>query len=132
MAQPCDEPTLRRPDWQEGVAIVLANGQSWAFRRPRIQAALKVIDGRIQLRSHFPQYADELQALLDSTEPAADFPLIGHMALILLSENYDLANEHIPQLFVVDGSDPGLVALVAAIVPKVSTVGSEPEPGPTV
>lgn len=33
---PADESKARRPDFEEGRAIVLANGQAWHFRRPRV------------------------------------------------------------------------------------------------
>lgn len=91
-----DERSLRRPEFQPGVAIVLSDGQGWHFPTPRFADLYPALDraGHPELRRGFdvgPEYDALFNAYVDADEVAAEIAILAVMAHRLLARNYDLA-----------------------------------------
>jgi hypothetical protein len=62
-----DEAEYRRPDWREGVNVVMADGQAWALRKPVTR--LVPSDNRFGVRVSLPgAFAAEFRAASDEYE----------------------------------------------------------------
>jgi hypothetical protein len=105
-----NEPSLRKPEFSEGCAVELADGQTWTFPKPRFRVTpVDGPDGRIT--TYFqPSYGDEfdrtmaifLEGQLCTTGEL--FEVRFRCAADLLRRNYDLSTADLAELLVhVDG-----------------------------
>jgi hypothetical protein len=107
-----DEAALRRPEWTEGVSVVLCDGQTWHLPRPELGDFYFVRgdDGKTVARRGSTFGAD-YEALLDlymDAETGADQAVaLYDLAVALLARNYDLPADLRTILRVVPSGSPG-------------------------
>jgi hypothetical protein len=105
------EKELRKPTFSEGHAVTLADGQKWTFPKPRILLVPKIVNGKVEIgggATFGPEYDDQLDALFGTREvdPAERLRLQFEVAVRLLQSNYDLCDEEVSQLIVLELGDP--------------------------
>lgn len=106
-----DERALRKPGFQEGYRVKLADGQEWAFPKPRMVFKPKIVNGTIDFDggpSFGPEFDDKLEVLLGVREatPVERLRIKFEMAVRLLKANYDLRDEDFGELIVLVVGDP--------------------------
>ena len=96
-----DEPSRRRPDFAEGVAVTLADGQPWQLRRPivRFVPADNAVGYEVCLSL---AEGDGFGAAMAAYEACGDGPeVIGaelRLARLVLAANYDLTTPEVASL----------------------------------
>jgi hypothetical protein len=105
-----DEKELRKPTFSEGHTVTLADGQKWTFPKPRIRLVPKIVDGKVEIgggATFGPEYDDRLDALFGTREvdPTERLRLQFEVAVRLLQSNYDLRDEDVSQLIVLELGD---------------------------
>ncbi len=108
-----DESTRRREAFREGVAITLADGQSWIFPKPFIE--LRLDFGASKDRPTFatgaarptygPGYWELLEDFMRSEDNAEQIDLVASLSVYLLRQNYDLADDELGALLAYRGGD---------------------------
>lgn len=100
-----DELTLRRPDFLGGVPLLLSDGQEWFFPRPPLRYRI-----HLHPETRMPLYVPEPSAdwidaeYCTALEGLGDllgddyFERLAGMAIQLLSRNYNLPDEIIPEI----------------------------------
>ncbi len=134
-----DEKALRKPTWQDGHKVTMADGQEWTFPKPRIRFRPKVAaDGRVDIRggpSFGSEYDDQIDVLFGAVEvdPVERLRVKFEVIVRLLLSNYDLAPADFAELIVLEPGDPAsderwdeLSRLLLGDTPKPSPVISEP------
>ena len=137
------ESTARRPDWVEGVPILLENGEEWHFPRPIMQFRLSLDGGpptpkptSLDTNRRFSEaFWIKQSSLRDSMIRGAGLPLgeavplIGPLAVDLLKRNYDLTDDQALDL-VLFGADAAnlemwdqIIRVVLGIAPKADAAG---------
>ena len=125
-----DERALRKPEFSEGDWAELADGQRWNFPRPRLRFRPKFVDGKVDVgggRTFGPEY-DESLSLILGTKEAEPFEVVTakfDMAIRLLRSNYNLSDDEVCDLLVLETEDPTSVGrfhavsdILAGIAPK--------------
>ncbi len=98
----------RRPDWQPGAEVMMADGQAWHIPRPRLVHRMMrdPATGALTLKTDASAQGESYAALIDrlDAEGGADdwFTAVTTLCLELLAQNYDLPDEAIPQMFTID------------------------------
>lgn len=107
-----DEKALRKPGFSEGYQVTLADGQAWTMPKPRFRFRASVgPEGRTEVggRPTFgPEYEQSIEALygIGDVEPIESIRVRMDMAARLLRSNYDLTDDDLGDLIVLDTSDP--------------------------
>jgi hypothetical protein len=107
-----DEKALRKPGFNDGYAITLADGQTWTIPKPRFRFRPTVgSDGRVEVggRPTFgPEYEASIEVLygVGDVEPIETLRVKFEMAVRLLSANYDLKPDDFSELIVLEPDDP--------------------------
>jgi len=137
-----DEKALRRPEFAEGVAIRLSDGQEWTLPRPLVSGwyPRRGADGRMLMVRGFDQgaeYDDLTDAYvdLDESDVGGQICLLATMAAHLLQLNYSLTDADLKRLLrfgsaSVPGGDSEMWGKIAAVAlgnaPKPTPVGEPP------
>ena len=105
-----DEVALRKPGFQAGHRVKLADGQEWAFPKPRLVFKPTIVDGKVDYDggpSFGPEFDDKLEVLLGVREatPVERLRTKFEMAVRLLGSNYDLKPEDFGELLVLEMGD---------------------------
>jgi hypothetical protein len=102
----------RLPDFDQGIPVLLTDGQAWSLRLPAISVRPKIQDGQpidvVIGRHRIPDY-EAIAAVLLATPPAppADYWLARfRAAAALLRSNYDLADHELEQLLAHQVGEP--------------------------
>jgi hypothetical protein len=126
-----DEKALRKPGFQPGFKIKLADGQEWVFPKPRLRFFPKIgddgsvgVDGGATFGSECDGQLDAIFGV-DETDAFERLRLKFEMAVRLLGANYELKPEDYRQLIVLEPGDDAsetmweeLTALMAGNTPK--------------
>lgn len=95
------ESECRRPEFQGGIPVTLADGNEWLLPRPRLYVYPKFVDGKPQL-ARGCEWGPDYLALLDAAREARngdDFLLAQFaLAIDLLRRNYDLSDDELAEL----------------------------------
>jgi hypothetical protein len=103
---PLSEATTRRPDFVEGIAIRLANGEAWHFPKPVIEFRLRLGDGKLSfpeqgrygdghMRDFGPEYWSLFEAACDAADGLDRLNAYATLAVALLRRNYDLTDTQV-------------------------------------
>jgi hypothetical protein len=135
-----NEETQRRPEFQAGIAVELADGQQWHFPVPRVRLApVRTPGGAWAVgvgRSGLPEYAHWAEVLLGLTEadPEEYWRIRMTAAATLLCLNYDLEGDELAELLAFEPDAPDgpytrrwmdIDAAVLGMVPKASPATSD-------
>lgn len=133
-----NEASLRRPTFslEDSVAVVMADGQEWFLRRPVLRLRPKFAGGRATSSTMQPflEGGSELVSLLEAITADGDFVQAAiNIGAYLLGFNYDLADEHLEELFSFPASCDGEIGWMRQIVqiangvdvPKAPTSGGD-------
>jgi hypothetical protein len=106
-----DEISLRKTEFVEGHRVILADGQSWSFPRPKIRFVPKLVDGKFEVSggaSFGPEFDANLDVLYGVTESDGieRLRVKFEMTCRLLMANYSLTPENLAELVVVEIGDP--------------------------
>jgi len=106
-----DEKVLRKPGFADGQMVRLADGQEWAFPRPRIRLKPVIVDGKVHVgsgSSFGPEYDEQLEVLFGvvDVDPVELVRVKFEVAVRLLGANYDLKPEDYGELIVLEPGDP--------------------------
>ncbi len=111
---PLDEVALRKPDFQEGVRIVLGDGQEWSFPLPKLRlvpcrngngditAKVKPMAGQDKILGR----SFDLLWTLSEQEPEDAWDVRFSAASHLLLSNYNLTDDDLGELIYIDLEDP--------------------------
>lgn len=126
-----DESAARRGDWSPGVAIRMADGQEWHFRRPKVKFKVQVgPDGKPLARRFSADagryYLDIMEEIARSPDDEAAFGTIVALTLASLRLNYDVPDEAVGDLYEYDKDDPDSRAMWEALY--LLAVGQSPDP----
>jgi hypothetical protein len=133
-----DEQALRRPEFEDGAPVVLADGQEWRLPRPRVRLVPDDSDRGFKLRLALPADEGRFQTLMDTLDAAtegvdlmrAELAVARHLLLL----NYDLTPAQVADLlqFSYRDDDPEGAAIREAVMgvaygnaPKPSDGGTE-------
>ena len=106
-----DERALRKPGFSEGYGVVLADGQTWIFPKPRIRFRPKIgADGRVEVGGgpgFGPEYDQQIDVLYGMTEaePIEQLRVRFEVAVRLLQSNYELTSDQLSELIVYEAED---------------------------
>jgi hypothetical protein len=127
-----DEKALRKPGFQEGTKVTLADGQDWVFPKPRIRFTPRIVGGKVEINGG-PSFGPELDNQLDilfgvaEADPAERLRVKFEIAVRLLAANYDLKPTDFARLIVLEPGDPAsderwdqLSSAIMGIAPKPS------------
>ena len=128
-----DERALRKPGFQEGHRLLLADGQEWAFPKARMILKPQISDGKIDIGgapTFGPEFDDKLEVILGAREatPVERLRMKFEMAVRLLAANYDLKPEDFGTLIVLEPGDPASEERWKALDDVL--VGNAPKPSP--
>lgn len=106
-----NETELRKPEWQEGHWTELADGQKWAFPRPKLKFKPSFIDGKIEVgggNSFGPEFDGNLDILWGIAECDAveQLRVKFETAVRLLRCNYNLTDAQLSDLLAFEPEDP--------------------------
>ena len=106
-----DEKSLRKPGFIDGHRVRLADGQEWAFPKPRIRLKPKFIDGRVEVgggATFGPEYDDRLETLFGvaDVDPCELLRVKFEVAVPTLAANYYLRQEDVSELIVLEPGEP--------------------------
>jgi hypothetical protein len=125
-----DEKALRRPGFSEGTPVTMADGQVWTLPKPRFRFKPKIVDGRVEIgggATFGPESDGDLEILYGVVDVGAEEFLRVKMAMAvrLLRANYELTDDDLGDLLVLEpgdaASDDRWTAIsdaVAGIAPK--------------
>jgi hypothetical protein len=132
-----DEKSLRKAGWQPGMEVVLADGQVWHFPRPTLvyrmhvdpETRMPVMRPGVKgLSATYAELLDRLEEQSDGS--AAMFSWITAMALELLSPQYTIPDELVPELFAWDPSSDASIQRWVKLKLAVCGRGAYPKPAP--
>jgi hypothetical protein len=94
-----DELALRRETFEEGVPIVLGDGQSWHFPKPWVCLYPQVVNGKVERVSGSTTFGPEFDALTEAVngEEGTTQAIFG-VAVFLLNRNYSLPDSAYSEL----------------------------------
>lgn len=128
-----DEKALRRPTFQpESAPVVLADGQTWWLAKPTIRLRPSFGGGKAVSVATRTTWGDDFDALAESVDSgtAVDmFNAILNLGAFMLSQNYDLADSDLEDLFVVTISGDEPSELLGDIVKIAKGQAPKPSPG---
>lgn len=99
-----DETAIRAPEFSQGRAVTLSDGQAWTFPKPARKVRPRFGDDGVASLSLFPSFGravdDMLAPLRDDSfdDPALFFELGLSAAATLLRRNYTLSHEQLADL----------------------------------
>lgn len=138
MPEKLNEQALRRPKFEDGAPVVLADGQEWRLPRPRVRLVPDDSDLGFKVRVAVPGDDGRFQELMDALDdPASNRPAAARelaVARHLLLLNYDLTPAQVADLlqFGYHDNDPEGMAIREAVMgvafgngPKPSDAGTE-------
>ena len=107
---PLDEKSLRKPGFNAGVTVTMADGQEWTLPKPRMRLVPKIVEGKVEIGggpTFGPEFDDKLDILFGVVvaDPNERLRIKFDVAVRLLSANYDLQPEHFAELIVLDPDD---------------------------
>jgi hypothetical protein len=132
-----DEASFRRPDFEDGTPIRLADGQEWIFPRPYIRFVPAEGEGGTlafggRRRTLGPAFDRFFGAMIESDDETTQATAALNLAATMLLHNYDLDIGHIQTLLAYDPDSDESAAVWERIVdvamgtsPKASAVGSD-------
>jgi hypothetical protein len=103
-----DEKALRRPEFQPGHKVMLADGQEWEIPKPRLRLRPRFEGGRVvgfsDLPSFGPEHDELVETLFGLGEPEPDAWLTARWEILgrLLRANYDLTDGDLVELLAID------------------------------
>lgn len=138
MSDRLDEPALRRPDFDDGVAVELADGQEWTFPALWYRTFPRKTEGggveTVMRVTYGPEHDADLEILFGSKEAEAHVQVdaMTRLAATLLLRNYDLDDDALAKLLPFDArseSSQGMWGRVVRAIrgerPKPSAAGSD-------
>lgn len=142
-----DEKALRKPEYDDGISVVLTDGQPWVFPRPVVRtrfAAHNDLGFEIVVRAKgVPTYNDLYDRWAQSTTRGEEIKAEFLLARALLMANYSITDEQFADLVQFplnaddDDADPEgfrireqIIAVIRGDTPKPSAVGAGPSPTP--
>lgn len=126
-----NELEMRKPEFQDGYPVQLADGQTWFIPRPRICFYPTVVDGKIAIGGG-PTFGPEFDGMLDilfgvnDVEPQEYLRAEFEMTVRLLQANYNLTVEQIAPLITMELGNPASEARWEAI--REAIRGNAPKP----
>lgn len=108
---PLNEYEKRRPDFQEGVWVTLADGQDWMFRTPTVQLKPKALEdgsyGFTRAISLGPSFRELLDKVMEA-DPDEGIPMSAclNLAIPALRLNYDLTDDELADLLIWEPDSP--------------------------
>ena len=138
MPEKLNEQALRRPEFEDGAPVTLADGQEWRLPRPRVRLVPDESDMGFKVRVACPGDNGRFQELMDALDAATDGVDLMRAELAvgrhLLCLNYDLTPAQVADLlqFSYRDDDPEGMAIREAVMgvafgngPKRSDAGTE-------
>jgi hypothetical protein len=128
-----DETALRRPTWRDGHKITLADGQEWTIPKPRLRLRPRFENGKV-VGVRDVEYAPEDDSLVDTLFGAADAEADAWVAARwellarLLRANYDLSDDALAELLVIDPEDASGSDRWSEITRRLRGLGPKPSP----
>jgi hypothetical protein len=126
---PLDEPSLRRPDFRQGEALILADGRAWTLPKPHIVwRPARGDDGKLTfvIRPQFARHGDpfsacdrEYQALHDRLvegDAGDRVAALLNLAAFLLRLNYDVSDDQLARLLAFSPDDEANVVMWSALL----------------
>ena len=113
-----DERALRKPDFKEGVPLVMGDGSAWHVRRPFIVAVPAETEAGYDLKLSYRDWKVDglVKAVVDVAAAGDDVATVGPLMKLsraLLEINYDLTLDGARKLLSFDANDPaGMKRLV--------------------
>lgn len=106
-----DEKALRKPSFQpESNPVVLADGQTWWLAKPSIRLRPSFSGGHavsVKARTTWGDAFDEMVESVESNTATDSFNAILNLGAFMLSQNYNLTDGDLEDLFVVTlGDEP--------------------------
>ncbi len=138
-----NEPSLRKPGFQEGIKVKLGDGQEWTFPPVKMRVVPTMdSEGTVTAKSSRTTMGSdvtkEINAFVDYIISEEDWNLMGWLtkrmtaAAKLLMMNYDLSGEQLAELLYWEQDDQEIAdrwqaidSAMLGIVPKVSAAGSD-------
>jgi hypothetical protein len=129
-----DESALRRDPFIAGSRIKLSDGQEWELPRPRVGLKPSIKEGKVTFQASFKSaaFGPELDELMDvvlgfkESEPWDFLTARCQVAFGLLRQNYDLPDEAISELFLIEPGDTESDERWQAIMEAIT--GTAPKP----
>jgi hypothetical protein len=106
-----DEKSLRRPEFSDGYAVKLCDGQEWVFPKPKMRFIPRVKpDGSVDIggKTSFGPESDKLLEAMFGIGTTDGYEILRakfEMAVRLLMANYNLKPEDFPELIAYDPED---------------------------
>lgn len=129
------EAERRRPDFVEGEAIRLGDGQLWHVPRPRVRIRpVRDESGAMQLRGLFTfgdAYNAKFEAFAAARSGWEEKTALLDLAFDLLARNYDLTDDELTALLSWDADDPEAEVRLEALGAVVAGERPKPSPGGT-
>lgn len=127
-----DEAAARRPDFEPGVPVTLADGQPWHFRRPTVEMYPAIGEGgSVSVGYSFGPAYDAMMDDLEAAAPGVDqVAALMKLAVHLLRPNYDLTPADYRALLPFRGGDEANAAMWQSIAATaLGTGGKKPSGG---
>ena len=123
-----DENAIRRPDFQAGFDVVLGDGQTWTFPRPRLSFRPTIVNGKIKIKGasfgpEFDPYYDVIFGVAEHEDWGLQEAKV-MIAFMLLRSNYDLPDEAVSDLLSLEPHDSKSVEMWQTIMDVV--MGRDP------
>jgi hypothetical protein len=128
-----DEVGLRRPEFQEGYPVTLADGQLWHVPRPKFKFRPRFVDGKVEIgggATYGPESSADLDILYGIVESTgSEFLRVKFsLAVRLLRVNYTLTDDDLVELLVMEPGDKASDARWEEI--SNALMGTPPKPLP--
>lgn len=130
-----DEKARRKPEFVEGYSITLADGQTWYMPKPRFRFKPKFVEGKVEIAAGAtfgPESDAEVDVLYGVVDVEGSEFLRVKLALAvrLLRANYDLTDDDLIDLLVLEPGDPASDARWEGI--SNALMGIAPKPLPAI
>lgn len=107
---PLNEVELRKTEFREGIAVLMADGQRWHIRKPKIRIGFTEIAGESDVKrtiSFGQAYDHYINTIYGGEDVDGYEKLKAEFAVLaaLLRENYELTSEQLSELIAMDIGD---------------------------
>jgi hypothetical protein len=130
-----DEKARRKAEFVEGYPVMLADGQEWWMPKPKFRFKPKFVNGRVEMTggaTFGPESDSELEILYGVVDAeAGEFLRVKFaLAVRLLRVNYELTDDEVADLVVLEPGDAASEARWEAMTNAL--MGNSPKPSPAI
>lgn len=128
-----DEVARRKPEFEAGTQITLADGQQWWIPKPKFRFKPKFVDGKIEIgggATFGPEHEAEVEIVFGVVDVPGDEFIRARFALTigLLRANYELADDELSELLIWEINDAASDARWEGIRDALQGVAPKPSP----